>query len=206
MEKNKGLRGRIGIEIGTALGNAVGTMAILLIWSVFKEVTWLLAIMVIVASFVLFRLAQDGLEHIDAKNARYPLWFRKLILAVEFVTSRINKATAPILSKIIPSHTLKVETKATIMGLLVASFTVPFILGLDDFAGYVPLFNVVNVFGFGIGVFLGHMILNILLYLSPSKTIAAVKNPIISFLGSLAFIGLATWGLIEAVKLLTGTH
>jgi putative Ca2+/H+ antiporter (TMEM165/GDT1 family) len=62
------------------------------------------------------------------------------------------------------------------------------------------------VFGFGIGVFIGHMILNVLLYISPKKTIAAVKNPIISFAGSIAFMGLAVWGLIEAVKLLTGHH
>ena len=40
-------------------------------------------------------------------------------------------------------------------------------LGLDDFAGYVPLFNVVNVFGFAIGVFSGHMVLNAFLYVSP---------------------------------------
>lgn len=82
------------------------------------------------------------------------------------------------------------------------SLTVPFILGLDDFAGYVPLFNIVNVFGFGIGVMLGHMILNIFLYISPKRTIRAVKNPIVSFVGSIAFIFLAVWGFIEAYKLL----
>jgi hypothetical protein len=86
------------------------------------------------------------------------------------------------------------------------SFTVPFILGLDDFAGYVPLFNVVNVFGFAIGVFLGHMVLNIFLYLSPKRTIQAVKNPIISLVGSIAFVLLAGWGLFEAYKLLFLHH
>ncbi|NDD85974.1 hypothetical protein EBZ38_17075, partial [bacterium] len=49
MEKNPGLKGRIGIEIGTALGNALGTMAILLVWALFKEVTWLLALMILLA-------------------------------------------------------------------------------------------------------------------------------------------------------------
>jgi len=49
--------------------------------------------------------------------------------------------------------------------LCVFSFTVPFILGLDDFAGYVPLFDLINVFGFAIGVFSGHMFLNIMLYI-----------------------------------------
>jgi hypothetical protein len=148
MDKNKGLKGRIGIEIGTALGNAIGTMAILLIWSVFKEVTWLLALMVIVASFVLVRLAEDGLEHIDAYDPRYPKWFKNTVLAIEHTIRFVNKFTSPIVSKIIPSKSLSVDTKKSFMTLMVASFMVPFILGLDDFAGYVPLFSVVNVFGF----------------------------------------------------------
>ena len=206
MNENKGLRGRIGIEIGTALGNGLGTMAILLVWTFFKEINWLLAIMVFVASLVLFRLAEDGLEHINANNPRYPLWFRKFVLASEKLITSVNKLAGPMLNKIVPSRSLKVKTQATFGALLAMSFTVPFILGLDDFAGYVPLFNVVNVLGFGIGVFVGHMILNIFLYLSPKRTIAAVKNPIISFIGSLAFVGLAVWGFIETYKLLFVHH
>jgi hypothetical protein len=206
MEENKGLKGRIGIEIGTALGNGLGTLIILLIWTFFKEVNWLLSLMVFIASLVLFRLAEDGLEHIDAKNPRYPKAFRAIILASEKVITNINKLTGPLLNRVVPSHSLKVKKQATFTGLLLMAFTVPFILGLDDFAGYVPLFDVVNVYGFAIGVFLGHMILNILLYLSPKKTIAAVKNPIISFAGSLAFVGLAVWGLIEAVKIAFHLH
>lgn len=206
MDKNKGLKGRIGIEIGTALGNAVGTMAILLIWTFFKEVTWLLAIMVFVAGLVLFRLAEDGMEHIDAQNQSYPKLFRRFILGFEAMLQKINGLFGPLLNKLIPSRSLKVEKSTTFKALLVVSFTVPFILGLDDFAGYVPLFNIVNVFGFSIGVFTGHMVLNILLYLFPKRTIATVKNPIISFLGSIAFFGLAVWGIVEAIKLITGHH
>ena len=90
----------------------------------------------------------------------------------------------------------------TFWGLFSFSFTVPFVLGLDDFAGYVPLFNVVNVFGFAIGVFAGHMVLNALLFISPDRTIKAVKNPLIAFLGSIAFVLLAVWGLVEVYKIL----
>jgi hypothetical protein len=89
-----------------------------------------------------------------------------------------------------------------VWGLFIASFTIPFILGLDDFAGYVPLFSIVNVFGFSIGVFLGHMILNMALFIAPAKTIKAVKNPIISLAGSVVFVGLGLWGLFEVAKLL----
>lgn len=206
MEKNRGLKGRIGIEIGTALGNAAGTMAILVIWSLFKEVSWLLAIMILLAALVLIRLAEDGLEHINAKNPRYPKWFSVFVIFVEKTIMQINKRTSPLLGLIIPSNTLSVSTKRTFLALMSMSFTVPFLLGLDDFAGYVPLFNVVNVFGFGIGVFVGHMLLNVLLYISPEKTISVVKNALISFFGSLAFMALAVWGLIEAVKLIFGHH
>ena len=205
MEKNQGLKGRIGIEVGTALGNAVGTMAVLLLWSIFKEVYWLLAAMILLAALVLIRLAQDGLEHIDLSKS-YPKWFEKIVAVTEHFIGAINRVTSPVLNKIIPSQKLTAQTKTSFMSLLAMAFTVPFILGLDDFAGYVPLFNVVNVFGFGIGVFVGHMILNIFLYISPKKTIAAVKNPIISFIGSIVFMGLAVWGILEAVELLLGHH
>lgn len=202
MEKNPGLKGRIGIEIGTALGNAVGTFAILLLWAVFKEINWLLAIMIIIAALVLIRLAQDGLEHINTNQSSYPLLFRKGVRFLDVVLKKVNKPIEPVLSKILPAHSLSVTKKATLSGLLALSFTVPFVLGLDDFAGYVPLFNIVNVFGFAIGVFAGHMLLNIFLYISPKRTIALVKNPLISLLGSIAFIGLAAWGLYEAYLLL----
>ena len=86
--------------------------------------------------------------------------------------------------------------------LLLFSVTVPFVLGLDDFAGYVPLFNIVNVFGFSVGVFVGHMILNVFLSASPERTIRAVKNPVISLVGSIVFVLLAIWGLSEVAHLL----
>ena len=204
MAKNPGLKGRIGIEVGTALGNGVGTMAILLVWAFFREVNWLLAIMVFVAALVLVRLAQDTLVHTDVEKPNNR--FEKITNRFEVVLNAFNKVTKPLLSRIVPSQSLKVEHKKAFLPLLLMAFTVPFILGLDDFAGYVPIFDLVNVFGFIIGVLLGHMVLNIALYISPSKTIKAVKNPLIALLGSIAFILLAGWGFIEAFKLLFLHH
>jgi hypothetical protein len=206
MDQNRGLKGRIGIEIGTALGNALGTLAILAVWTFFKEVDWLLAIMVFIAGLVLFRLAEDGLQHVDHESTRYPAVFRHFVKNFKRVIIRTNKITHPFLSKIVPSHSLQPKTSTTFLGLLGLSFTVPFILGLDDFAGYVPLFSIVNVFGFAIGVFLGHMALNIFLYISPKRTIKAVKNPIISLMGSIAFLLLGLWGIYEAIRLIFGLH
>ncbi len=198
MSKNSGLKGRIGIEIGTALGNGIGTMLILLIWAFFQEVPWLLAIMIVVAALVLLRLAQDTLVH--ARN--YHPRFEGLIDGFERGLSAFNKFTDPVLSRIVPSQSMRVEHKRTLFALLAMAFTVPFILGLDDFAGYVPLFSIVNVFGFSIGAMLAHTVLNISLYISPGRTIKVVKNPVLSLVGSIAFIGLAAWGFIEAFRLL----
>ncbi len=202
MDKNPGTKGRIGIEIGTAVGNAAGTMAILLLWTFFKEIHWLLALMVIMAGLVLLRLAQDSLDHTLEIKHIYPGWFKWIIEALDKVLRIADKLTSPVLNRIVPSHKLKVTKQTTFWGLFALAFTVPFILGLDDFAGYVPLFNIVNVFGFGVGVFLGHMVLNIALYISPKRTIKTVKNPIISFVGSVAFVILAGWGFVEAFRLL----
>jgi len=202
MSKFPGWKNRIMIEIGTALGNALGTLAILLLWDLFREVKVLMAIMIVIAALVLFRLAEEGLEHVKDAEGKYTFSFFGTAIYFEKFLSIINKAVAPVLSRLIPNLSPKEDQKAGFKGLFLLALTVPFILGLDDFAGYIPLFNIVNVFGFGVGVFLGHMLLNIFLFLSPSHTIKIVKNPIISFFGSIAFVGLALWGLLEAAKLI----
>lgn len=201
MSKNDGWKSRIAIEIGTAFGNAFGTMIILVIWAFFKEVRVLLALMIFLAALVLFKLAEESLEHAKGNDNNFPLWFQRMVNYLEHGLSLFNKAVAPIL-KVMPNTKAKEASGLTFWSLLIVSFSVPFILGLDDFAGYVSLFNVVNVFGFAIGVFLGHMILNIFLYISPTHTIRAVKNPIISFIGTLAFVGLGIWGLVEVVHVI----
>jgi hypothetical protein len=182
-----GWKNRIAIEIGTALGNIAGTLIILSIWDVFREVRLLMAAMIIIAALVLLRLAEDGLPH------THPLYK---------ILHRFNHLVSPLLNRIIPDSSVDPNRSRSFFGLFILSFTVPFILGSDDFAGYIPLFNVVNVFGFATGVFLGHMLLNIALFISPHRTISAVKHPLISFVGSLAFVGLAIWGFREALLLL----
>lgn len=201
MDSNRGWKGRVAIEVGTAAGNAAGTLVILLVWNFFREVEWLLAIMIFVAALVLFRLAQDGLEHaID--ESRRDSWFQKLVAKFDWILKKINWFINPVLRYILPNVSMKPKSNLSFWKLLAFAFTIPFILGLDDFAGYVPLFNIVNVFGFAVGVFAGHMVLNAFLYISPQATIKVVKNPVISFIGSIAFIGLAIWGIYEVVELL----
>lgn len=204
MATNPGWRNRIAIEIGTALGNAFGTLVVIALWVAFKEIKILLAVMVFLASLVLFELAHGGLEHIanwEGEGGVKRILFMVLHRFLEFTLKLIE----PLLRRIMPDLGEKLKGKESLVwgALLSFSFSIPFILGLDDFAGYVPLFNVINVFGFSVGVFAAHTILNIALFLSPSRTITAVKNEYISFAGTLAFIGLAFYGLYEVFRIFT---
>lgn len=198
MHTYPGWKNRIAIEIGTAGGNALGTFIILIIWNFFRDVHLLLAAMVFIAALVLLRMAEEGFEHVDTSNAG----LKSISKALTKGLTAFNKPFGFFLNVIIPKSDMKMKKSLTFIGLFFMAFTVPFILGLDDFAGYVPLFNVVNVYGFAIGVFLGHMVLNIFLFISPQHTIKLVKNAYISFAGSVAFIALAVWGIVEVVHIL----
>jgi hypothetical protein len=202
MANYQGVRNRIAIEIGTAFGNALGTIIVLFIWNFFRDIEWLLAIMITVAAFVLFRLAQDGLEHAKEAHLKLNPAVQGAIDGYEKYLTGLNKSLDPVLRRIVPHASMKPIKNLSVWGLFIAAFTIPFILGLDDFAGYVPLFSIVNVFGFSIGVFLGHMILNMALFVNPQSTIKVVKNAYISLVGSIVFVGLGIWGLFEVVKLL----
>ena len=198
MSDYPGWKNRVMIEIGTALGNIAGTVAILILWDIFREIKWLMAIMIIIAGFVLLRMAEEGLQHVKDADGNYKGPLGRIAQTIETILQKVNHFFSPVLNKIIPHTKASNSKKAGYGALLILSISIPFILGLDDFAGYIPLFNIVNVFGFATGVFLGHMILNIALFLSPQTTIRAVKNPIISFFGSLAFVIIAAWGFWEA--------
>lgn len=202
MSTYPGWRNRIALEAGTALGNLAGTVVILTIWVLFKEVTILLSLMIFLAALVLIRLAEDGLEHVNWQEENKVK--RSLFLAVDKFLALILFFAEPIIKRILPHFNLKEKGERSWKSLLGFSFTIPFILGLDDFAGYVPLFNIVNVLGFATGVLIAHTILNLALFLSPTKTIMIVKNSYVAFLGTLIFIGLAFYGIFEAVRILIG--
>jgi hypothetical protein len=197
MKKFDDVKGRIIIEVGTSLGNVVGTMVVLAIWVIFRTVPWLLAGMIILASLVLLKLAATSLEHIGEKfeGEKVEQVDKRIIKVKKYIESflnPVNKFLSPVVSRITPDLSFNHEKKMNGTSLLFTAFTIPFVLGLDDFAGYVPNFRLFNVFGFGLGVFLGHSLLLILLF----------TNPIIGILGSIAFIGLALYGGYEAIHAL----
>lgn len=216
MAANPGWRNRIAIEIGSAAGNALGTIMVIGLWVLLKHIDILLAAMVFVASLVLFELAHGSLEHFANWQAAGPERSRRSVsnslkrlafYAMHGFLDPIKRIIDPILSRVMPDLGKAMKGQAVLAWwpLLMFSMSVPFVLGLDDFAGYVPLFDVVNVYGFAIGVIGSHTILNIALFLSPTKTIELVKNEVVSFIGALAFIGLGVYGLIESVKIVLHT-
>jgi len=203
IDKNRGWTGRVAIEVGTALGNAAGTLAILALWSFFHHIAWLLALMILAAALVLLKMAEESLEHIGGSANK---GLKKAAYGLARILEKVNALFNPLLKYIVPKINVEARENLPFWGLVGFAFVVPFILGLDDFAGYVPLFSMVNVFGFATGVFVGHMLLNMLLYVSPRRTIAVIRNAYISFAGSVAFIGLAVWGLAEVVGLILHAH
>jgi hypothetical protein len=200
MKTNPGWKKRIAIEIGTAVGNGLGTFLILIIWSLFRSIPPLMIIMIFVASVVLLRMAQESFEEFLKQRES----FIKLKMPVGLLQDQlnlVNKIFRPLLKYVVPSLSLTKTKKLSFINLVVFSLTIPFVLGLDDFAGYIPLFSLVNVFGFAIGVLLGHMILTIGLFAFPKKTVEVVKHPLVLIIGGVAFIGLGLYGFWEVIQI-----
>lgn len=200
MHSNPGWKKRIAIELGTALGNGLGTLLVLIIWAFFKEIPALMVLMITAASLILLKMAQESLEEfLKYEN------FTKIHSSISLLQKQlnfINSLSGKLLKPLIPNLSITNAKMLSFANLAMFSITIPFILGLDDFAGYIPLFSIVNVYGFAVGVFLGHMLLNLGLFISPGKTTAVVRHPIVLFLGGLAFVGISLWGFWEVIKIL----
>lgn len=203
MRSNPGWKNRIAIEIGTACGNALGTIVILIIWNFFREVPILMAIMIFLASLVLLRMAEESFQELEHNGNAVPGLLQHQLLWIKKALHLSNKTTAPLLRFISSGVSLTNIGNMPWGRLLLLSSSVPFILGLDDFAGYIPLFDIINVYGFALGVFLGHMILNAALFISPRKTVELVRNPWVLIIGGAAFVGIAAWGFYEVYHLIT---
>lgn len=202
MKSNPGWKKRIAIEIGTASGNALGTIVILFIWNFFREVPILMAIMIFIASLVLLKMAEESFEELNHGSEKIPSFLGQQLQILIKILHIPNQIFRPILRLISPSASLTNMKTLPWRRLLLFSATIPFILGLDDFAGYIPLFNIINVYGFAIGVFLGHMLLNVALFISPRRTVEAVKNSWVLIIGGLAFVFIAGWGFYEVAHII----
>jgi hypothetical protein len=220
LTKEEGYKNHTAIEVGTSLGNGIGTFLVLIIWTFFKEIPLLLVIMILLAALVLFGMAEESLNTFRSKLinnnpqtyekktlSRY--WQVKCIWILQFgfgfllhLLHGINVISSPLLSRILPHTQISTSSQSSTKRLFFYSFSIPFILGLDDFAGYIPLFSILNIVSFSTGVFLGHMLLLLCLFASPRQTANLMKRPLIELLGGLAFLAIAAWGLVEISHLI----
>lgn len=201
MKTNPGWKKRIAIELGTAVGNGFGTFLILIIWTVFKAVPPLMIIMIFLASVVLLRMAQESLEEFLKQRESF-IRLKMPVSLLQDQLNLVNKLFRPILQFFVPNLNLTKTKKLSFINLVIFSLAIPFVLGLDDFAGYIPLFTLINVFGFSIGILLGHMLLTIGLFAFPKKTVEVVKHPFVLVAGGIAFIGLGLYGFYESGAIL----
>ncbi len=200
MYVHPGWKNRIAIDLGTNFGNAVGTIIILTIWTFFKEIPLLLIAMILIAALVLLKMAEEGIGDLLSQRSVFPPVIQNAFIFLKKILGIINKPLNPVIGRIIPKMSMDSTKNKTFIAVLLFSFTVPFVLGLDDFAGYIPLFSIINIFGFAIGTLLGHMLLNISLFAFPALTTRVVRHPFIIGFGSLVFLGLSLLGFFEVIK------
>jgi hypothetical protein len=201
MRTNPGWKKRIAIELGTAVGNAFGTFLVLSAWIFLKQMPILMAGMIFIASIILLRMAEESLQEF-LKQKKSFIRMRMPVYLLQAQLNFINKIFRPVLGFFVPDLNLTRAKKLSFANLIVFSFTIPFVLGLDDFAGYISLFSIINVFGFTLGVLLGHMLLNIGLFAFSKKTVQIVTHPFVLIGGGFAFIALGLWGFIETANVL----
>ncbi len=202
MRKFQDFQHTVAIEIGTALGNGLGTLLVLIVWVVFKEVPLLLFFMVLLASLVLLNLAQESAKEYVLSQPTLPKISFSLLNLFYITLNKITVFLHPLLKFFIPKLPEANISPKSFFSLFLFAISVPFILGLDDFAGYIPLFSIVHIFGFCVGVILGHLLLTLSLFAFPKKTILVMQYPIIQLVGSVIFVGLAIFGIIEAIHML----
>jgi hypothetical protein len=195
MVSNPGWKNRVAVEWGTSLGNFVGTIAIIWIWVVFRATNPIFeAIIVIIASFILLELAAGSLSKLNPRSLFYKTMTKILL---------IRKFTIPFVSWMPDiKGTMNGKKAPNFRALLLYSFTIPFVLGSDDFAGYISVFNVVNIFPFAVGVIAGHTLLLASIFAAPKTTEKIMAMPAFSGLAVVTFIAIFGFGFYEGIKIL----
>lgn len=193
MENNSGTPKRIAMNAGTSIGCFLGVTAIAVLWSFFQEVHWLMVVLLVIASMILFKLGDNSQQHFASLPAslRQPLqWFFAL--------------TRPVVEKItffMPESELSTGTASTVR-LFILSMIIPFALGADDLAGYMVLLTTYNIFSLLIGIYLGDALIDAALFANQEVTVRLVKNRWVSYFGAVFFIGLGLMSIIHAIHYL----
>lgn len=192
--RNPGSRARLAMNVFTCVGCFVGVSLVLLLWGFAKEVPGIILPLLIFAGSVMVKLAYEGREYFEHSTSIWS-WVRSLtmiILKVLYYPTRIFTYWIPELSS------PKVES-LSVRKLAVWSFVLPFIIGLDDFIGYMGAMTIYNVFSLLIGIYLADIFIDILIFISPALTRKVVENAILSLLAAYAFLYLAYKSFSESI-------
>ena len=143
MDKNEGTAKRIAMNAGTSVGAFIGVTLIVVLWSFFKEIPWLMAGLLVLAGAVLFSLGDTSQEHFQQVPRKLR---RPLELFFDFHRPIVNALTF-----FMPDGDFKPKTMK-VWPLFFFSGFLPFLLGADDLAGYMTLITTTNIFGLLIGI------------------------------------------------------
>ncbi len=202
---NPGWKNRIAVEWGTSLGNFVGTIAIIWVWILFHALGPIFeGTIILLASFILLELAAGSLYRLQQAGwDRSTSWHHLFYKSSYSLLSLLRRFTSPFL-KWMPDvkGTMAGKKAANLTSLLLYSFTIPFVLGSDDFAGYMSIFNVVNIFPFAVGVIVGHSLLLAGIFAIPQTVEKIMAKPLTSALAVTTFLIIFTIGTIDGGKLL----
>jgi putative Ca2+/H+ antiporter (TMEM165/GDT1 family) len=194
---NTGSQARFIMNVNTCLGCFVGVTIVLFLWGFAKEVSWVIIPLLIFAGSVMVKLAFEGIEYFEEKE-EIPVRIRQAVVKVlqflHFFTT--------IFTFWIPELGSPKVKKMTAWQLAKWAFLLPFIIGLDDLVGYMGAMTIYNVFSLLFGIYLADIVIDILIFVSPSFTKKLVENATLSLLAAVAFLYLAYKSYSEATILL----
>ncbi len=194
---NTGFKARIVMNFFTCVGCFFGVSLVLFLWGYAKEVPWLIIPILVFAGSVMVKLAFEGIEYFE-NSPSIPRIIRQLTVK----TLTILHSVTTIFTFWIPELGSPKVKKMPTMDLAKWSFFLPFIIGLDDLVGYMGAMTIYNVFSLLVGIYIADILIDILIFISPTFTKKMVENSVLSLLAAFAFIFLAYKSYSETFILL----
>lgn len=193
---NPGLKQRFSMNVFTCLGCFVGVSLVLFLWGFAKEIVILIIPLLFFAGSVMVKLAYEGHKYfayapeIPQVFRKGTMFFLKIYYLTRFFTFWMPELGTPTVKKM------------TLLKLSLWSFFLPFIIGIDDLVGYMGAMTIYNAYGLLFGIYLADIVIDILIFMSPSFTKKLVENSKLSLLAAYAFLYLAYKSFSESYHLL----
>lgn len=194
---NPGSKARFVMNVCTCVGCFIGVTLVLFLWGFAKEIPWLIIPILIFAGSVMIKLAYEGIEYFE-HSAEIPQVIR--LALTKFL--RAAHSVTTLFTFWIPELGSPRVQRMSVWDLAKWSLFLPFIIGLDDLVGYMGAMTIYNVFSLLFGIFLADILIDILIFVSPTLTKKMVENAYLSVMAALAFIYLGYKSYSEGLTLL----